>query len=97
MAPLFGERQSSTSEYEQKDERDNETEQAGRFGERKPEKKVRELARSRGWIAKRALKEVAEDEANARAGTDKGRTGEARANELGCCWIHDNSPIQWIG
>ena len=97
MAPPFGKRQSSTSEYEEKDERDNETEQAGRFGERKPEKKVRELARSRGRITKRALQEVAEDAADADAGADKGRTGEARANELGCCGSADNSPIQWMG
>src|SRR5271157_4294754 len=75
--------------HEQEDERDNQTEKTRRFGECEAEEQVRELARSRRRIAKRALQEVAEDEADADTGADKGRAGEASADELCCCWIHD--------
>jgi hypothetical protein len=78
------------SEYEQKDKSDNEAEQAGRFRKREPKQQVRELAWSGGRVAKRALQEVSEDASDADASADKGRTGEACANELGCRWIHDN-------
>ena len=82
MAPPFGIANLSTQNTNRRMRAITRPNKAGRFGKRKPEKKVRELARSRGRITKRALQEVTEDAADADAGADKGRAGEARANEL---------------
>src|SRR5688500_8841151 len=84
------------SECEQQQQRDQQREDAERFGHGKAEDQVAELGlRSRG-IADRGGEVVAEDGADADACATHADRRDAGADVLCCDWIHLNAPV-WIG
>src|SRR5712691_723406 len=88
-APL----RASSLEGEQQQERNQQREDAERFGDRKAEDQVGELALSGGRIAQRGSEIVAEDGADADAGAAHADARNAGADILGGHWIHDEAPF----
>lgn len=72
------------SEYEEDDQRYDQAEQAGRFGQREAEQQVRELAGCGRRVAQGAGEVTAENITDAEPGADERRRGDPRADEL-CC------------
>ena len=68
---------------EQQQERDQQRENAERFGHREAEDQPAELAVDRARIAQRAVEELAEQRADADAGGARSDRREARADVLG--------------
>ena len=73
---------------EQDDERDHQTEQAGRFAQREAEEQVRGLSGGGTRIAQRAREVAAEHVADADTGADESDTGKAGTDHFCCCEIH---------
>src|SRR3978361_991553 len=92
-------------EREQEEERDQQREDAERFGHGEAENQVAELALGRGGIAHSSGEIVAEDDAHARARATHANAGNSSANVLRGNRIHvTNSflrlvvrPVQWPG
>src|ERR1044072_9634452 len=80
-------------EREQQQERDQQREDAERFGHGEPEDQVAELALGCRRIAQRRGKVVAEDDADAGAGAAHADAGNAGTDVLGCNWIHQKAPF----
>src|SRR5215472_5456223 len=76
------------SENEQQEQRDQQREDAERFGQGEAEDQVAELARGCGRIAHRGGEIVAEDDAHADARTAHADARDARADKFCCCRFH---------
>src|SRR3569833_2264950 len=83
------------SACEQQQKRDEQREDAERFGHGEAENQVRALALRSRRIAQRAVQELAEDHADADAGAALADGGETCADVLCCDWIHGETP-SWM-
>jgi hypothetical protein len=81
-------RQNASELNEQQEQRDQQRENAERFGHGEAEDQVAELALRGGRIAHGGCEVVAEDDADADACAAHADAGDARANKLCRCWIH---------
>src|SRR5690242_12030384 len=81
------------SEYEQEQERDQQREDAERFGHREAEDEVGELALGGRRIAQRGGEVMAEDRAHADAGAAHTDAGDAGTNHLCGCGVHEEAPV----
>src|SRR4051794_6050736 len=82
----------SISEREQQEQRDQQREDAERFGHGEAEDQVAELALGCRRIAHRRGKVVAEDDAHADARTAHADCRDARADKFSCCRFHYLAP-----
>src|SRR5471030_2974637 len=76
-------------EREQQQQRDQQREDAERFGDGKPEDQVAELALRGGRIAQSGGQIIAEDDADADTGAAHADAGDARTDVFRCYWIHN--------
>src|SRR6266568_8801587 len=82
-------RSPSRLQCEQEQQRDQQREDAERFGHGEPEDQVAELALGGRRVTQRGGEIVAEDHADADAGAAHADAGNARADVLSCYWIHN--------
>src|SRR2546423_13973402 len=94
LPPALSVNGSECSEREQQQQRDQQREDAQRFGDGEPKDQVAELALRGGRIAQGGGKIMAEDRAHADARATHADAGNAGANVLRGDWIHDETPFR---